>query len=98
MIKESSPDSEEDWDKEYTRPAKKQKEKTKTQATVKDYFSKESTSKLTQRMKPASPPKRKGKGPSDESDYEDVPRAAGARTGGRGTRKYVEILSSSSSE
>ena len=62
---------------------------------MKDYFSKDSTSKLTQRMKPASPPKRKAKVPSDESDYEEVPRATEARTG-RGTRKYVEIVSSSS--
>lgn len=95
MTKESSPDSGEASDEEYTRPAKRQKEKSKTQTTVKDYFSKESMSKLTQRMKPASPPKHKAKAPSDESDYEDVPRATEVRTG-RGSRKYVEIVSSSS--
>ncbi len=89
-----SPDSEEESDEFYTRPAKKQKE---TQATVTDFFGKASGSKLTQRMKPASPPKAKAQAAKADSDYEDLPRAPASRRTGRGTvRKYIELVSSSS--
>jgi len=89
--KRKSPDSEEESDEFYTRPAKKQKE---TQATVTEYFGKASGSKLTQRMKPASPPKAKAQAAMVDSDYEELPRAPESRRTGR--RKYVELVSSSS--
>lgn len=94
LTKRHSPDSEEESDEFYTRPAKKQKE---TQATVMDYFGKAGGSKLTQRMKPASPPKAKAQTTRADSDYEDLPRAAETKRTGRGTgRKYIELVSSSS--
>lgn len=90
----------------HTKPAKKQKAMLKTQATVTDYFGKAETSKLTQKMKPASPKgKGKGKGKAvksedeDESDFEDLPKPPASRRAGRGVRKnYVEIMSSSEVE
>ncbi|KAF8349867.1 DNA topoisomerase II [Amanita rubescens] len=92
--KRKSPDSEEESDEFYTRPAKKQRE---TQATVTEYFGKASGSKLTQKMKPASPPKAKVQVAKADSDYEDLPRAPVSRRIGRGTgRKYIELVSSSS--
>ncbi|KAK2461741.1 hypothetical protein APHAL10511_006204 [Amanita phalloides] len=95
--KRKSPSSEEESEPdedENKRPAKKQKATSRMQASVTDYFSKANGSKLTQRMKPASPPKAKGKAKaaSDESDMDYVVRK------GRETRKvqhnYVEIESS----
>jgi DNA topoisomerase II len=91
----------------YTKPAKKQKAVSKTQTTVKDYFSKgkSNASKLTQRMKPASPPKAKtrpnkvieSEDEYEDIDYSDLPKPPESkRTGGRGAGKnYVDILSSS---
>ena len=91
----------------YTKPAKKQKAMSKTQTTVNDYFGKGkgNTSKLTQRMKPASPPKAKAKPKrvvESEDDYEDIDYSdlpkppESKRTGGR--KNYVDILSSEEEE